>query len=113
MSAPRIHNSTYIPESSDTPVTTTGLTNAELRASPVPVVGELTLSGSVTVSNFPATQPVSGTFFQATQPVSGTFWQATQPVSGTFFQATQPISAASLPLPSGAATETTVAAINT
>jgi hypothetical protein len=38
---------------------------------------------SVTVSNFPATQPVSGTFWQATQPVSGTFWQATQPVSGT------------------------------
>ena len=40
-----------------------------------------------------------------TQPVSGTFWQATQPVSGTFWQATQPVSAASLPLPSGAATE--------
>jgi hypothetical protein len=38
-----------------------GLTDTELRASPV---------------------PVSGTFFQATQPVSGTFWQATQPVSG-------------------------------
>lgn len=30
----------------------------------------------------------------------------TQPVSGTFWQATQPISAASLPLPSGAATST-------
>lgn len=36
---------------------------------------------SVNVGNFPATQPVSGTFFQATQPVSGTFFQATQPVS--------------------------------
>ncbi len=38
------------------------------------------------VTNFPATQPVSGTFWQATQPVSGTFFQATQPVSnaGTF-----------------------------
>jgi hypothetical protein len=33
------------------------------------------------------------------------------PVSGTFFQATQPVSAASLPLPSGAATETTLAAV--
>jgi hypothetical protein len=71
-----------------------------------------TISGSVSVSNFPATQPVTGTFFQTTQPVSlavapttpvtGTFWQATQPVSiasmpstpviGTFFQATQPVS---------------------
>lgn len=38
------------------------LTDAELRATPV---------------------PISGTFWQATQPVSGTFWQATQPVSGT------------------------------
>jgi hypothetical protein len=33
---------------------------------------------------------------------------ATVPVSGTFFQATQPISAAALPLPTGAATETTL-----
>lgn len=77
------------------------LTDAQLRATPV---------------------PVSGTFFQATQPVSlvsvpthavtGTFWQATQPVSGTFWQATQPISVVSLPLPSGAATESTLGAIS-
>lgn len=89
--------------------------------------------GNVTVTNFPATQAVSlasapttavtGTFWQATQPVSlavapttavtGTFWQATQPVSGTFWQATQPISASALPLPSGAATETTLAGVLT
>ena len=80
-------------------------------------LGTLTIGGSVSVSNFPATQPVSiatmpttpvtGTFWQATQPVSGTFWQATQPVSGTvavssvsgsvavtgtFWQAIQPVS---------------------
>lgn len=54
------------------------------------------------------TTAVTGTFWQATQPVSGTFWQATQPVSGTFWQATQPISASSLPLPTGASTETTL-----
>jgi hypothetical protein len=36
---------------------------------------------SVSINNFPATQPVSGTFWQATQPVSGSFYQATQPVS--------------------------------
>ena len=42
-------------------------------------------------------------------PVDGS--GVTQPVSGTFFQATQPVSAASLPLPSGAATETTLAAV--
>jgi hypothetical protein len=75
-----------------------GLTDAELRASAVPVSlasvpshavtdggGSLTVDGSVSVSNFPATQPVSGTVavsnFPATQAVTGTFWQATQPVS--------------------------------
>lgn len=49
------------------------------------------VSGSVSVSNLPATQPVSGTVsvgnFPATQPVSGTVsvgnFPATQPVSGT------------------------------
>ena len=44
----------------------------------------------------------------ARSPSPGTFWQATQPVSGTFWQATQPVSAASLPLPTGAATEATL-----
>jgi hypothetical protein len=82
-----------------------------------------------------ATQPVSGTFWQATQPVSFTWagltdaqlrdtpvpvsltsttitnFPATQAVTGTFWQATQPVSAASLPLPSGAATEPTLATI--
>lgn len=96
-----------------------GLTDAQLRATPVPVSGTF----------WQVTQPVSGTFWQATQPVSiaaavavtGTFWQATQPVSGTvaisgsvavtgtFWQATQPISAATLPLPTGAATEASLA----
>jgi hypothetical protein len=49
------------------------------------------------ISNFPATQVVSGT-------VSVLNFPATQAVTGTFWQATQPISAASLPLPTGAAT---------
>lgn len=45
-------------------------------------------------------------------PLTDTQLRATAvPVSGTFFQATQPVSAASLPLPSGAATETTLAAV--
>ena len=60
----------------------------------------LPVSGTVAVSNFPATQPVSGTVsvgnFPATQEVTGTFWQATQPVSGSVsvsnFPATQPVS---------------------
>lgn len=37
----------------------------------------------------------------------------TQPVSGTFWQATQPVSAVSLPLPTGAATEATLATLAT
>jgi len=109
--------------------------------------------GSVTVSNLPATQAVTGTFFQSTQPVSaaslplptgaaadgtdatgvtppagavgirgwlsgiysklaGTLTvggtvavSGTVPVSGTFYQATQPVSASALPLPSGASTD--------
>jgi hypothetical protein len=76
-----------------------------------------------------AAVPVSGTFWQATQPISGsvsitgtaavsgpltdTELRATAvPVSGTFWQATQPVSASALPLPTGAATETTLAAVN-
>ena len=160
-----------------------------LAAASVPVVltaaqlTTLTPLSSVSVSNFPASQAVTGTFFQATQPVSasslplptgaatsakqpalGTAGTASSdvitvqgiasmtalkvdgsavtqpvsgtvavsgsvavtgpltdtqlratavPVSGTFFQATQPVSAASLPLPTGAATETTLSALNT
>jgi hypothetical protein len=62
---------------------------------------------SVSVSNFPATQPVSG-------PLTDAELRATAvPVSGTFFQATQPVSAASLPLPAGAATEVTLGDIKT
>lgn len=39
--------------------------------------------------------------------------QSAVPVTGTFFQATQPVSAVALPLPTGASTETTLAALNT
>jgi len=76
----------------------TGITDVQIRATPLPVSG---------------TVAVTGTFWQATQPVSGTFWQATQPVSGTFWQATQPVSAVSLPLPLGAATEATLGLVAT
>ena len=45
-------------------------------------------SASVSVSNFPATQPVSGTFWQATQPVSGTVTANAGTGSFTVAQAT-------------------------
>jgi hypothetical protein len=59
--------------------------------------GTQPISGSVSVSNFPATQPISGS-------VSVSNFPSTYPVTGTFWQTTQPISASSLPLPTGAAT---------
>lgn len=53
-------------------------------------------------------------FYPETQPVSGTVAvSGSVAVTGTFWQATQPVSVASLPLPTGAATETTLAAIQT
>jgi hypothetical protein len=94
------------------------LTDAQLRASAVPIAdggGSITVDGSVSVSNFPATQAVTGTFWQATQPVSiaaavpvtdnggsltvdGTVAvSGSVAVTGTFWQATQPVSLASLP----------------
>lgn len=121
-------------------VTTGGLTDAQLRATAVPVSGPLTdaqiratalpVSGPLTDVQLRATAvPVSDTVAitaaqlpatlgskaaadsvsiapasDASFAVTGAFWQATQPVSGTFWQATQPVSAASLPLPTGAAT---------
>lgn len=75
--------------------------------------------GEVTVTNFPSTQAVSGPLTDtqlraAAVPISGTVGvSGTVPVSGTFYQATQPVSASSLPLPTGAATETTLGAVNT
>jgi hypothetical protein len=118
---------------------TAGLTDVELRASPVPISGTVTANvGTVPVTGafYPATQPisgavtaningtvpVSGSFYQTTQPVSiasmpttpvtGTFWQATQPVSGTFFQATQPVSIAATVAVSLAALPATPAGAN-
>jgi hypothetical protein len=86
-----------------------GLTDTELRATPVPVAGTVGVTGTF----WQATQPVSfawsgltDTELRATPvPVSGTVG-----VTGTFWQATQPVSAVSLPLPADAATETTLAA---
>lgn len=83
------------------------LTDAQLRASAVPVslasVPSHPVTGPLTDAQLRATPvPVSGTFWQATQPVSGTFWQATQPVSGPLTDAqlraaAVPVSLATLP----------------
>jgi hypothetical protein len=65
---------------------------------PLPVSGSVSITGTAAV-----TGPLTDTQLRATAvPVSGTFWQATQPVS-----------AASLPLPSGAATSAAQTTTNT
>lgn len=90
----------------------------QLAASSLPVV--------LTAAQLATLTPPTSVGITGSVAVTGTFWQATQPVSlasttitgsvavtGTFFQATQPISAVSLPLPTGAATQTTLAGVLT
>lgn len=80
-----------------TPVSITGgLTDTELRATAVPVS---------------ATDLDIRNLVFATDKVDAS-GSTSVGVTGTFFQATQPVSAAALPLPAGAATETTLAAID-
>lgn len=93
-------------------------------ANPVPISGTVALDAaslaaleniSVT-ANFPATQTVEGAVsvsnFPAQTALTDAQLRATAlPVSGTFYQATQPVSAAALPLPTGAATDATVVAL--
>lgn len=103
------------------------LTDAELRATPLPVSGTVSVSGEVEIKNasgdpipvagevtvsgiVAVSGPLTDAELRATAvPVSGTFWQATQPVSGPLTDvqlraSAVPISAAALPLPAGAAT---------
>jgi hypothetical protein len=99
---------------------------------PIPS-GTQTVSGSISISNFPATQPVSasalplpsGAATSAKQPALGTAGSSSADVlsvqgiaGGTALKTdssavTQPVSAASLPLPSGAATSTKQPALGT
>lgn len=92
------------------------LTDTQLRATAVPISGTVTANagtGTLAVSG-----PLTDTQLRATPvPISGTVTAnagtGTLAVSGTFWQATQPVSAASLPLPSGAATGTAQTTGNT
>ena len=103
----------------------TGLTDAELRASAVPI------SGVVAVTNFPATQPISavalplpaGAATEATlalikaKTANLDVALSTRAVTGLtdaeLRAVAVPISAAALPLPAGAATEATLATRST
>lgn len=84
-----------------------GLTDAELRLTPVPISGTVTATGPLTDTQLRNTPvPVSGTVSVNTHAVTqsgtwniGTLTSITNPiaVTGTFFQATQPVSIASMP----------------
>lgn len=79
------------------------LTDTQLRATPVPISGTVTATGPLTDTQLRAT-PV---------PVSGTV-TATGPLTDTQLRATPvPISAASLPLPTGAAQDSSLTTIDT
>jgi len=72
--------------------------------------GALTVGGNVGVSNFPASQAVTGTVAVSSLPALPAGGNAIGGVSVSNFPATQAVSAASLPLPSGAAMDATVSA---
>lgn len=91
---------------------TTGLTDTQLRATPVPVSGTVTATPTGTQDdnikqvNGTVVNVGTGTAGAGTQrvAVSSDSFPSSQAVTGTFFQTTQPVSAATLPLPTGAAT---------
>lgn len=67
--------------------------------------GTQTVSGTVAVSTINSIAPAFGTGVRGATVQRVTIaTDDSVPVTGTFYQATQPVSAASLPLPSGAAT---------
>lgn len=77
--------------------------------SPLQAGGTVAISGTVPVSgtvtaNTGLTQPLTDTQLRASAVPVSLATAPTTPVTGTFWQATQPVSAASLPLPTGAAT---------
>ena len=60
----------YMPIQGTVSIGTDG--TVSLSATTLSALENITVGGSVSVSNFPATQAVTGTFWQTTQPVSGT-----------------------------------------
>lgn len=69
--------------------------------------GSLAALETINVGNFPGTQPVSGTVALDAPTLA-----ALETINVGNFPGTQPVSAAALPLPAGAATEATLAALN-
>lgn len=98
-------------------VTTNGLTDTQLRSAPVPVSGTVTTTGltdtQLRATPVPVSGPLTDSQLRATPvPVSGTV--ATGGLTDTQLRASAvPVSAASLPLPTGAATAAKQPALGT
>ena len=104
------------------------LTDSQLRAAAVPVSGtfypptqpvsiaaDVSVTGPLTDAQLRAVAvPVSGTFYPPTQPVSiAASVSVTGPLTDSQLRAAAvPVSASSLPLPTGAATQTTLASVD-
>lgn len=94
------------------------LTDAQLRASAISVQGSRANAGTDTTSGKThiSVGGSDGTNLRILSTDSSgrpnVNINGSVPVTGTFWQTTQPISAASLPLPTGAATETTLSSLN-
>jgi len=116
-----------LPSGAATETTLTGVLTTSAFQARVPVNGQAAMSGSVPVviasnqSVLPINDNAGSLTIDSTQLpaalVSGRLdvnigASTSIAVTGTFWQATQPVSAASLPLPTGAATETTLAAVS-
>lgn len=101
-----VSSSNPLPVSVSNPVTSFTVTN-------FPSIQ--TVAGQIEITNLPLTQQVNVTNFPATQVVSGTV-SISNPVTSVTVSnlpATQAVSATSLPLPSGASTEATLAQLKT
>lgn len=73
----------------------------------------LQTTGNTSIASIDTKTPTVGQkAMAASSPIVIASDQSSIPVTGTFFQSTQPISAVSLPLPTGASTETTLAAMS-
>lgn len=91
-------------------VSNSALTNMQFDGSNYLKVNVVT-GGSGSSNTVAAT--AAGTTATTANPVQGVTGGVALPVSGTFWPTTQPVSATALPLPTGAATDTTVAGVTT
>jgi hypothetical protein len=88
------------------------LTDAQLRATPVPVSGTVAVTGVATAANQTTTNTALSTLITQTDGIEGSL-TAIDNKTPTLVSGRQPVDVGASVLPTGAATETTLAAVNT